>query len=272
MKTHPVKHPLQNDFYGDWAVTAIQEMFPTFCSDLIIYTDDIIYSRKLEVFRGSKILIIGGGPSSQLMPTVADIRRCYDDVWSMNNFFMNAKLSYIPMSLLMFGANTQLSDPRLGEYIEKHKPYLVFEPHPKYGVTKTVGHYKNPDWNNARRLVNAQQYNHLKCACQTAFWSRIGIGARMLVLAGHLQAKLVHFIGIDGFTSYKTGNHYFEKGKGPETLPSSIQAMPENTAKAVYLEEYRQLAEELHTFKGVTSYKNLGSEHKLNDIGDMLDQ
>lgn len=275
MRTFPVTHPL--DFgqgpNKEWnPIDDIEDMFPTFCDNLFI-SDEIIYSKKLRIFKDSKILLIGGGPSAQFTPlSNSDARRRYDYIWSMNNFFMCNRLPYVEIALLMFGANTQLSDPRLGDYLARYKPYMVFEPHPKYGFRKTIGHEKNPDWNNARKFINGGDYINNKAVCQTAFWSRVGIGARMLLLAGHLEVKQVAFIGIDGYTSYTTGAHYFEKTKGKEALPSSIQAMPDKTAKAVYLDEYKQLAIELNKFKGVTSYTNLGATFPGNDIGTMLDQ
>lgn len=266
MISYPIKHPL-DDGSKKWAKRNIEEMFPTFSDNLFI-SNDIIYSKRLNVFKGRRILLIGGGPTGGRSASYAN----YDDLWTVNNFFKCKIRTWEKIGLAMFGANTVLTHHNLMDVIKTYKPFLVFEPHPKYGNVKTEGHKSNPDWEISKRWINSIQFapSETKCVCQTAFWARIGIGARLLILAGHLGVKSVDFMGIDGFSGYIKGIHTFEDNKGRDFLPSSIKSLNDNDAKVAFMNEYRILKSTLEKFP--TKYKNLGAGSPLNDIGTILDQ
>ena len=94
----------------------------------------------------------------------------------------------------------------------------------------------------------------------TKFYSKLGIGVRMLLFAAALGAKHIKFAGFDGFKPIYEGNHSFEKNK--KTLPS-------NFSEDIYVKQYEYFWNYiLSHFSGVT-FSNLGfgSEyHKLLEV------
>jgi len=109
-----------------------------------IISSEVIYQKnsRLEKFKNSKILIVGGGPSTDENNWNPEE---YDFVWSTNHFFMNEKIKKVDIALANLGGAVHFSAcpksdhhsqkvhcncayaPPLHEYLENHDTILCFE-------------------------------------------------------------------------------------------------------------------------------------------------
>ena len=89
-------------------------------------TPEIIYRNtpELEKFKNKKILVIGGGPTTNWYNWDPDK---YDFVFSCNHFFLNEKINKIKIDLAMITNEVDLAGEKFLEYIKTNNTTLVFE-------------------------------------------------------------------------------------------------------------------------------------------------
>lgn len=168
-----------------------------FCNNEIIFSN---FKQMVKKYRNKNILIIGGGPStndlidSGYQKTFSE----YDYLWSCNHFFLNPILKNIKIDLAMMMLEPDLKSEEFIRYCDKFNPTIGFELHNK--------------WKNEKFI-----YNNL-FMMQTRFYGIIGACQRMIIFACFLGAKKVGFVGLDGLSSMKKGDHSFEASKS--RLPS----------------------------------------------------
>ena len=91
----------------------------------------------LKKFEGSKILIIGAGPTTNEVDY--DIED-YDYVWSCNHFYKNEKVSSIKIDFVTLGNENDLSDKDLLSYLDNNETIICFEN--KYTKTSDMAKIK----------------------------------------------------------------------------------------------------------------------------------
>jgi hypothetical protein len=165
----------------------------------VVQNKEIVYSnlKYFEQYKGSKVFIIGGGPSTNSCDFNTVSR---DYTWSCNHFYLNDRLKNESIDLAMIFGEPNIRSEQFKNYVSKFKPYIGFESHDRW-----VGY-------------TFDDYDRYFCM-HTRFYSKLGGGARMILFASFLGATEVSFVGFDGPEAMFEGDHSFEPGK--KTLPSS---------------------------------------------------
>lgn len=235
VSTYPISHPLGTKPFPTWAIENIEKMFPW---EHNLYSNgEVVYDRKLDKFWGRHLLIIGGGPST--LKWLSSYRHNYDAIWSMNNCFLNKDIANLPIDLICVGPRVNIKSEEFLNFVKDKKPLIGFDPHQKYGSETTKGHQQYEDWKGISQYLDNFSLSYDCFAWQTRFWSRIGIGARMMILAAEVGVKKIDYVGLDGADGYIHNVHAFEGKKGKENLPSSIKNFNDRALKAVFQQEYR---------------------------------
>ena len=230
------QHHRATEAFPKWVVRDSRLSFKKFVKS-VIATKEIVYSN-LEYFKKYKnktVLIIGGGPSSKELDYETIDR---DFTWSCNHFYLNNRLRNMKIDLAMLMAEPDINSEEFNNYRDTYKPYLGFEVHDKW--------------------INYEFDDYDKYFCMhTRFYSKLGIGVRMLIFASALGCKEVKFCGLDGYEPILKGDHAFQPGK--TTLPSNFSI--EN-----YHDQYKYFWLYLQTKFSKVKYQNLGYGKELHNI------
>jgi len=221
--------------FPDWVIRDFKSMFSQFSSSVTL-NKFIVYSNLsyFEKYKEQSVLILGGGPST-LNLDLDNVE--YDYLWSCNHFFLNSNLKSRKIDLVMLMAEVDPHNPALIEYRNHFKPYLGFEVHDRWASYK---------------FDNYEKY----FAMHTNFYSRLGVGVRMILFAAALGCKHIKFAGLDGYDSIYKGQHAFQPGK--KTLPSSF-------SEELYQQQYNFFWDYCqHGFSNIV-FENLGGGAKLHE-------
>jgi hypothetical protein len=213
----PFYFPLAHGKFPDWAQKWFLENFSTFSSNLVAKPDIIYQESKNVDIGGQYVLVVGGGPSTNLL--IRGEYDLYDAVWSINKFYRHRILEKIKVDVVSVGAGVDLLNEQFHNYIHKFKPVLMFEVHPA--------------WHTQKRLINSFYEKSKKICSHTRIYGQIGGGVRLINLAASLGASQIDFIGLDGPEAILEGRHAFEPGK--KALPSFCQP---HTASRIHQEHY----------------------------------
>jgi hypothetical protein len=140
----------------------------------------------LTKFKGSKVLVLGGGPSA--LQTNWSFSE-YDFVFSCNNFYKNEEFSKNKIDLAIIGNEVNLLDLELIKYLEKHKTITLIEQ--DHACYRKV---------NKRSVFSRLRYN-----------GRIGSVPRLILYAIFFGASEIHITGMDGPNMSQA--HAFQAGK-----------------------------------------------------------
>mgnify|MGYP003978826579 CR=1 FL=1 len=183
-----------------WGMEKLKEAYPSLCTDLSS-TNEYIISKDptLEAVSGSKILIIGGGPST--LDTYLDqVRLGSDQVWACNNFHQSEVLKNITIDVASIGPTVDTTDKEFKNRTEKDSTLCLLDG----GVTP----YRSEDIPQKSAIYH------------TRYFSKLGMIPRMIVLAAQLGAKEISVVGFDG---YPDGHkHAFENGKNEGNQHNTI--------------------------------------------------
>jgi len=237
--------------FQKWATQELTSLFP-FSKNLVSDTE-IVYNHidEFDKFKDSRVLIIGGGPSSN---EVNWENLEYDYIFSLNHFYKNKKLKNKKVDLVCVGGEVDLQSDEFLAYVNRYNPALVFEWHGR--------------WYNEQEYFKQLNQVYPKVSClQTRAYGKLGGGIRLMVLAMYLGVKEIYIVGLDGcpglsittkkFTDPK---HSFQSGKS--TLPWKIT--PENAYEIFYHQYnvfWKYITEEL---KFNTTIFNLGEDSDFN--------
>lgn len=217
----------------DRAYAGFQKNFPGL--DLI-RTPEIVYSNNLECKEGKNIIIIGGGPSS----LEYDGYDKYDEIWSMNHYYKSPLAEY-GADLMMLSPEVYLGDRELLDFISVHNPYVGFE------------------WNGSIKYAMFFHYFKLFVS-HTRFYSKLGYGVRMIILAAELGAKSVSFVGLDGVQPILKGRHAFQPNK--KILPSGVNA---SNGYKIFKHQYDTFWEYMNTTFPNSKYISLDTTNLLHE-------
>jgi hypothetical protein len=237
--------------FSKWAPSTLKSLFPF--SNNLYYDSEIAFNfiDDFKKFENSKILIIGGGPSTQ---EVKWENLNYDYIFTINHFYKNKNISNNKVDLISVGAEVDLQDEKFLEYVNKYNPILMFEWHPK--------------WFNERNYFELLYKSYPKISCfQTRAYGKLGGAIRLLILALYLKAKEIYIVGSDGCPGlsviegkFKTPIHSFQSGK--KNLPWKIN---ESNAYEIYYHQHKTLWEYLvDDLPFHTPIYNLGEKCEYN--------
>jgi len=158
---------------------------------------------EFDKFKGSKILLVGGGPSTNSINWDPNE---YDHVWSCNHFFLNEKLKNTELAVVRVGdeVNVSSNNKVFHSYMENSNSLICLE-----------------DLNNSDRFAKIalldKKYPDRCFYVHTRYRGKIGTLPRLLCAAVILGAKEISFVGLDGIKEKsKVGdlaNHSFETNK-----------------------------------------------------------
>tara|TARA_R110000824_G_scaffold399263_1_gene604505 strand:+ start:17514 stop:18485 length:972 start_codon:yes stop_codon:yes gene_type:complete len=161
-----------------------------------------------DIHNQGSVFIIGGGPSTN---TVDFSKFKSIPKWTMNSYFLNDKINTLEnIQLVTFLDNVNLDDENMWDRLNILKPLLIQE----------ISDLGNKRINFIRNRYDNATYMH------TRYRSRLGVGARLIVLAIVLGIKNIYISGMDGYDVNSTQTHAFEKGKElPTWLKNSGPSM-----------------------------------------------
>ena len=228
-----------------WKESYANKMFnyffnTTFISDSFgdkTITEELLITNNLNFnnMKNKSVLVIGGGPSSQLLTT--DTIESYDYVFSCNHFYKNDFLRRHKIHLALIGDEVDLKDKQFLDYVKKNNTVIGFEHSSKRSVLQ---------------IVNFKKQHSSSFVFLTRYFSRLGYVARACVLARLMGAKKIDFIGLDGF---KINSHYFENDKSAPSFNNSEMFC--NQMKIFYKYMLNDLSIESKNFNNLSdNYEN----------------
>lgn len=210
------------------------------------YDGPILYSTELAItdnfnykkYEGKKILVVGGGPSTNDYEWDASN---YDFVFSCNFFFKHPKLQNIELASL---------SPEVDINSEEFQNY--------YNNSSTLFVYENVDAN--QDYVQKMFQGGRTAISVVRFKDKSGSIGRLLIMLSSFKPAEVHIIGMDGMPKgLGTGDdckHSFEQGKIMKSKSYSYD---------FYLSESTKLWNYLRNDIGKDiKFKNLGHGHPYN--------
>ena len=208
----------------------------------------------LKKYQGSKILIVGAGPSFNDF----DIKDGeYDFIWSCNYFYKNKKLKNIDISLITLGNENDLFDEELVKYLNKKETIICFEN--KYTKVHEMGKYRN-------------MFKDRVFWAFTRYHSRIGSVPRLACIAIALGVKEIDFIGMDGYYSKKLHENNLNSFS-PNIKPTGTieERVPDDLKAKFYFNQYLSFWDYmLHDFGKDTLFYNSGHGHICNNSTNVL--
>ena len=239
--------------FPQWSSSNLNKLFPSFSSNL--KTNNFIsyeHNKDFDKFKNKKILIVGGGPSTNDL----DFNKIEaDHIFTSNSFFLNNKLKNKKVDIAMVGAEVNTSSDEFINYVETYNPWLGFEIHNKW--SSTANH----------EYINKSLYkNYWKMFCmQTRYYGCVGVSHRLLILAMHLKAKEIYYIGVDGPRGMIKGKHSFEENK--VNLPKLPSYLNVANAEEIFTNAYKDFYTHMNrNIKYQGKLINLGEKHPYNII------
>lgn len=165
----------------------------------IIWPDKKIFAPK----KGQKtLLIVAGGPSAVKINWENE---GYDQLWSMNHFFLNPILKDRLVHLWTCGNEVKFNNPELLAYLKRFpESTALFE-------------------TERRKAPELKSFPGKSTWCHTRYKSQIGTAARMLAIAALAGWPQIKYIGVDGVPK-PGGEHAFQPGKMPQGSAAKPQA------------------------------------------------
>ena len=161
----------------------------------------ITHKEEFSKFKDSKILVVGGGPST-LKQDLASLAKEYDYVFTCNRFYKNDAFKDVKVDLVLLSHSVELDEPDLVDHLENNKDLLIGFEHSDHRTREPIDQFLEK--------TDASVFLYL-----TRYFSRMGFASRALVLAAIFGAKQADIIGFDGFVNPEKFDHAFEGQKDP---------------------------------------------------------
>ena len=111
-----------------WNLNYVLQYYGEILGKEVVSNQEIVYKDlpELEKFKGSKVLIVGGGPTANQTNWNS---QDYDYVFSCNHFYLNEKLNSTDVALATFTTETDFSEANteLHRYLENNSTIVCFE-------------------------------------------------------------------------------------------------------------------------------------------------
>ena len=229
------QHHRATESFPNWVIRDCRLSFKKFVKS-VVANNKIVYSdlKHFKEYEDKSVLIIGGGPSTNKLDYDGTKR---DFTWSCNHFYLNPVLKNVKVDLVMLMGEADLKSKDFIEYRDKYSPHLGFEAHDRW-----VGF----DFDDYTKYF----------MMHTKLYSKLGIGARMILFAAFLGCKLIKFVGLDGYAPIYAGNHAFEVGK---------TSLPSNFSEELYDNQYQYFWRYTTDLFPDVQFVNLGGGHKFHE-------
>lgn len=219
------------------------------------YNDELITDlpqKDIDKYKNKKLLLLAAGPTLKERVDEIDFSS-YDFIWSCTKFFLNPKIKNIELDLFSIGGNVELDDSELEAYLTENK-------NTKYGLECFIQPFKLKE-----QLVNFRDKHGADrgFTFHTRYFSKLGAGPRLLVLAAMFQLSEVHLLGIDGHPlkfkhSFESSKKYVEN-----------EAATREDSEDAYRRQFCILWKYLLSFPR-TTFVNLGQGHEGNQSTDVF--
>jgi len=188
-----------------WDRNYVLNYYGSFFGANTIENQEIIYNNPaaIEKFKNSKILIIGGGPTTSLSNWDP---YDYEHVWSCNHFFLNERLKNIEMSMITMTDEVDYSpsNEKLHSYLKDKSTLICFEDRMSAENQKYFRYMQ-------------EKYSNRCIYAHTRYRGKIGSAPRLICMAVMMGVDEIHIVGMDGIKKdQKLGSmqdHSFEKNK-----------------------------------------------------------
>ena len=221
---------------------------------------EIVYKQldSLSKFRNSKILIIGGGPSTNDVEWNAED---YDYVWSCNHFFMSDRLKEIDISFATISNEVDVSvnNSDLHGYLTKNKNTIC--------CFEEVNTAKIP-LPHLKKFVSL--YEDRTMFSFTRYSGKIGSIPRLILMAMFFGVKEIHVIGMDGFKpESKRGDYAYHAFENKKLF--DVEELNYRNYMRHYVMLWDYVLNTLNKQKNV-KFQNLGQGHLYNMSTDISKQ
>ena len=244
-----------------WDVEYIKKYYIPHWKDLmtgIAWNKEIMYTPlpELKKIAGSKVLIVGGGPSAAEKDWDPND---YDYVFSCNHFYLNEKLNNHDVFLAIMGQEVDFSfeNNKLHEYMNRNNTIICFD--------DRTSEQDRKDFELVR-----QEYPSRRMYLHTRYRGKPGTALRLLCLAIFLEPKEIHFVGVDGMgPDTKKGDlhgHAFQKGK-----KYSHNCLNYDLYRRHYVAFWDYVINNLGAHEKIR-FQNLGEGHPKNQTTDISRQ
>jgi hypothetical protein len=188
-----------------WNLNYVLQYYGEILGKEVVSNQEIVYKDlpELEKFKGSKVLIVGGGPTANQTNWNS---QDYDYVFSCNHFYLNEKLNSTDVALATFTTETDFSEANteLHRYLENNSTIVCFEDR------------FQPNEREYFQLIN-NKFPGRAMFAHTRYRGKIGAVPRLVCIASLLGCREIHVVGLDGLAKgNKIGDsaeHSFQKGK-----------------------------------------------------------
>jgi len=238
-----------------WDKNFVLNYFGQVFGDTIVESDEIVYLNlpQLESIKGSKVLIIGGGPTTNNGLWNKDD---YDHIFTCNHFFLNDDLSGLDITMATLTTEVDLSEANVQfhSYMNNSSTIICFEDRFTDDQSKEFANMKE-------KYPDRVMYAH------TRYRGKIGSAPRLICMAALMGAKEIDVVGMDGHKrGTKIGddnNHSFEQGKVCQGTHDY----------RLYNRHYVALWDYLLNYIGKDiKFRNLGEGHESNMSSDISSQ
>lgn len=201
----------------------------------------ITYNPILEDFQGKKILIVGGGPTTNECEWND---KDYDYIFSCNHFFLHPRLTNVNFATISPEVNVK--SEKFLNYFDNSNCLFCFD-------------NKDSKDSDIRWLYNRDP-NRVVISLTRKLW-KIGATSVLMILTSSFQPREMHVIGMDGAPPHLKGlgfdtKHSFQPGKTSQSIHYSYDK---------YVKWYGEFWDYLINDIGKDiKYKNLGHGHPYN--------
>lgn len=210
----------------------------------IFISDELAISKNnFDQFSGKKLLIVGGGPTTNL---VGWDPAEYDYILSCNHFFKHPTLLDRGVHVGLLSPEVDVESEEFNLYWNKNK--------------QTIFCFDNPEVKESTVKSLLSRDSDRVVVATTRYKSDIGSVPILLIIATLYKASIIHVVGMDGMppgmTTGDDAAHSFEPHKKMRSIHYNYD---------MYVRHYRQLWNYLQNDIGRgTKFVNLGHGHPYN--------
>ena len=188
-----------------WNLDYVLQYYGDILGKDIVSNQEIVYKDlpELEKFKGSKILIVGAGPTANQSDWDP---QDYDFIFSCNHFYLNEKLRATDVAFALFTTETDFSEENeaFHNYIKNNSTIICFEDR------------FQPAEREPFQLIK-DLYPEKTMYAHTRYRGKIGAVPRLVCMAVLFGCAEIHLVGFDGMKKNQkvgdTQGHAFQKGK-----------------------------------------------------------
>ena len=188
-----------------WNLDYVLQYYGDILGKEIVSNQEIVYKDlpELEKFKGSKVLIVGAGPTANQS---AWDPQDYDFIFSCNHFYLNEKLRNTDVAFALFTTETDFSEENktFHDYIKNNSTIICFEDR------------FQPTEREPFQLIK-DLYPEKTMYAHTRYRGKIGAVPRLVCMAVLFGCAEIHLVGFDGLKKDQkvgdTQGHAFQKGK-----------------------------------------------------------